>query len=72
MGKQRWPVGSSVAPTSQHATSLLGRIKSVVRGVFHTVDLILGIALLFVLLPPILVAMQIHRIKQWSEDYEDS
>lgn len=62
---------SSVAPTSQPVTSLSKSCKSFVRGIFATVDLALGLTILFLLLPPILVAMQIHRIKQWSEDYNE-
>lgn len=47
-------------------------LKKSVRSVFSAIDVTLGLFALFAVLPFILIAMQIHRIKQWSEDYEDS
>jgi hypothetical protein len=71
MDKWNFQVATFVALTSQLAMSFSRRLKTIVRGTFHTVDVALGIGILIILLPPILVAMQIHRIKQWSEDYNE-
>jgi hypothetical protein len=71
MDKWNFQVATFVALTSQLAMSFSRRLKTIVRGTFHTIDVALGIGILVILLPPILVAMQIHRIKQWSEDYNE-
>lgn len=58
----------SAAPTSQRVTSLSKRLKAVVRGVFTTIDVVGAAVIFFAVLVPILIGMQIMRMKQWAED----
>lgn len=59
-----------VAPTWRPVISLSRKLKFLVRGIFFIVDFTVACVLLTVVLIPVLVAMQIWRIKQWSEEDE--
>jgi hypothetical protein len=64
-------VDSFVAPISLHASSLSKKLKLVVRGFFTAVDFAGACVILLVVMVPILVAMQVMRLKQWAEDYDE-
>lgn len=64
-------MASFAAPISLRATSLSRRLKAVVRAFFWFADLVIAAILVLVVLFPILIGMQIMRMKQWADDYNE-